>query len=103
MEGAGGNDNKYRRAIKHMKKKIQACFLCPVKGTKTLDSAHYLSIWGGEIGVGERKKKFSLQFTQEIIFYLMSSTNLKGTKGNKKSSLTNLAEMCPRGFRQYTS
>lgn len=72
MEGGGGNDNKYRRVIKYMKKKIQACFLCPVRGPKTLDSADYLSIWGGEVGVGEGKKKFSLQFPQEILFYLSS-------------------------------
>lgn len=39
---------------------------------KALDSAHYLSIWGGEIGVGEGKKKLPLQFTQKILFYLKS-------------------------------
>lgn len=61
MEGRGGNDNKYRRAIKH-KKKIQVSFLCPVRGPKTLDSAHYSSSWGAEIGVGEGKNKSALQF-----------------------------------------
>lgn len=72
MEGGGGNDNKYRRAKNMRINKFQACFLCPVRGPKTLHSAHYLSIWGGEISVGEGKKKFPLQFTQKILFYLNS-------------------------------
>lgn len=51
---------------------------------KALDSAHYLSIWGGEIG-GRRKKEVSFTiYTKNPLLLEESSANLKGTKKKKK-------------------
>lgn len=103
MEGGGGNDNKYRRAIKHIKKN-SSLFPMSCQRNKNLRLSTLFIYLGWGNRCGRRKKEvFFTIYTRNHLLLEQSSTNLKGTKGDKKSSFTNLAEMCPRGFRQYTN
>lgn len=104
MEGGGGNDNKYRKAKNRRKNKFQACFLCPVRGPKSLRLSTLFIYLGWRNRCGRRKKEVSFTiYTKNPLLLEESSANLKGTKKKKKMLFTNLAEMCPRGFSQYTS
>lgn len=77
----GGRD-KYRRAIKHKKNETAGLisatgFLCPVRGPKTLDSAHFLFIY-----LGGRGGKGSFLYTKVPLLLEQSERHQKGGKKN---------------------